>query len=97
MKIKLHSGYTLNGDAYNYWLTKTVTPKKSDASPYERVCSGYFQNIEDVFASAMERGIKDSDAESFSKLIKHIDKVRRDLKKAAKGLNELLSASKDKE
>ena len=57
----------------------------------------YFQNIEDVFASAMERGIKDSDAESFSKLIKHIDKVRRDLKKAAKGLNELLSSADDKE
>lgn len=86
MKIKLDEGYVLNGDAYNYWLSKIYKPEGK--KEYERLCSGYFRNVEDVFADALERGIADNQAESFADMIKHMNRVRRDLKKAAKGLNE---------
>lgn len=89
MKIALGNNYILNGDAYNYWLSKTIKPKKEGNKPYERVCSGYFNNIEDVFESALKRGIMENDAESFKELIKHIDKTKREIKKAIKTLKEV--------
>lgn len=88
MKIKLDGGYTLNGDTYNYWLSKTYHPK--DGKEYDRPCSGYFRNVEDAFMNALDRSIGESEADSFDKMIKHMDKVRRNLKKAVKGLNEQL-------
>ena len=86
MKINLNDDYILNGDAYNYWLSKIYRPEGK--KEYERICSGYFRNVEDVFADALERGIADNEAESFDAVIKHMNKVRRDIKKAVKGLNE---------
>ena len=87
MKIELDSGYTLNGDVYNYWLSKKIKPKDG-GKEYDRTCSGYFRNVEEVFESALDRAIKDTDAENFKELIKHVDKAKREIKKAVKGLNE---------
>ena len=85
MKIKLESGYTLNGDGYNYWLSKVIEPENG-GKKYDRRCSGYYKNIEDVFMSALDRQMAVADVENFQQLSKHIDKVRRDIKKAVKGL-----------
>ena len=97
MKIKLENGYVLNGDAYNYWLGRMVKPEDKSKQEYERICSGYFRNVEDVFQSALRRAIMDNDAENFRELIKHVDKAKRELKKAAKGLNDMLKAKKEEE
>lgn len=93
MKIQLESGYILNGDAYNYWLGRMY--KTKEGKEYERICSGYFRNVEDVFQSALRRRISDTDTESFEELIKHVDKAKREIKKAAKGLNDVLKKEKE--
>ena len=90
MKIKLEDDYILNGDAYNYWVSKIVRPEDEAKKPYERICSGYYRTVEEVFADVLERRIRESDAESIKDLIKHINKAKRSVAKAAKGLNEQL-------
>ena len=90
MKIQLDEGYILNGDAYNYWISKMVQPQDEEKKPYERVCSGYYRTVEEVFTDVLERRIRENDAESIKELIKHVDKAKRSVTKAAKGLNEQL-------
>lgn len=82
MKVKLDDKYTLNSDAYCYWISKrTIVQKgKTAGQEYEQRISGYAATIEQAIESFSENSIRLSEATTLNELREDIVKLRETVK-----------------
>ena len=79
MRIDLGDGYVLCSDPLNVWIVKVQTAEESGRE-YDRVVSGYYNNIQELIANFIDRKINTSEAESIKGLAKDINKLKRSVK-----------------
>lgn len=82
MKIRLGTKYWLNSDPQCYWITQDVKIKegKNAGNIVERRCSGYTATFEQCVDSFIERKIKQAEIASYSKLVKEINALKKEIR-----------------
>lgn len=82
MRIKLGEKHWLNSDAFCYWVTCEYKVKdgKNAGSIAERRVSGYSATFEQAVDSFIDRHIKAAEADDFSKLVKSIKDLKKEIR-----------------
>lgn len=80
MKIRLDKTHILCSDAYCFWITVDVEPKKSGAKAYEKVVSGYHPTAEAAMASYVTKAFRSSEAETVKALEADVQALIREVR-----------------
>lgn len=78
MRIKLDDKHYLNSDAYNLWITTTVTSKQNTV--YERLVSGYARTFAQAVDSFIEQYVGSSEATTYQELKNDIEELKKIVK-----------------
>lgn len=90
--IEIHIGnWMITADSYQYILQRGYESKKGkNAGKVSYSTEGFYPRLEDLLISLLEKRLKDSDVQSISKLLKEVQKSKKEILEYAKVIREEL-------